>query len=1061
MANLSFTPPQRRGVPGLTLGLTLLCVLSQPLTTAIASAPHTNASASTAASDAPSLRFRKLGPLGNNEPSMLALLQDRQGFVWIGTHSNGLYRYNGYQAVKYAHQQDKPGALPHERVAALFEDGAGRLWAGTSNGLARYNPESNDFTPFVPADGPPNKGIVKTIVGDGKGGMWVGTWGGLQHFDPAAGKFSATYQHDPQQPDSLASNDLNALAVDAQGGVWAGTWPGGLDYLAPGATVFRHYRIDRIDRADQPDTRLNIVRALQFDGQHRLWIGTEAGVVVWDTRQPWAQRRLAASPASRVTGFYIDRDQALWATTLSAGLLRWNEGRQRFDQYQHQPGDPHSLPGNNLRAMMQDRSGMLWVASFTDGISLANLNTAGFRRHVPHRLDNREQAASNALLSMAPAPGGKVWLGSNLGLSLYDPASGTVQQRWQGGPGQTGGGTLRNNILSNNIIYSLYQDAGGGPLWVGTPTGLNRLDQGGVQVVRFGNTASDYINAIAPGKQGVLWLGTGNSLVRYDPRSGRRQLYFNDPADPHSRSVNGTSTVLEDRAGRVWAGSEWNGGGLDMLDPASGRFRHFRHAAGDAASLLDDNVTSLHEDTQGTLWVGTAKGLNQVTVGADGQVTLRAWAQAVHGAKVLALRSDHAGRLWASTIAGLYRIDPASGQSMLYTPSDGLTDGYTINSVASAPDGTLYFGGVHGMTAVTPQAVRSMSVAPQVAITDVTVFNRSLGDSAQDDGIKLEGPLTAPRALTLSSQASVFSIEFAALHYTEPLQNRYAYQLVGFDPDWVYTDAAHRSASYTNLNPGTYTFRVRAANHRGVWSAEAATLSITITPPFWQRWWFRLSAALLVLGALAGAYRWRIRRLQHQQRLLEQLVAARTAQLEESNRKLEALSTTDGLTGVRNRRGFDAALAAEWRRAARTGQTLALMMLDVDHFKKYNDLYGHQAGDTSLRQVAQLITSHGRRTTDLVARYGGEEFVLLSASTNAADAYGTAAAICTELQRLALPHAASPFGVITVSAGVAVLAPNETNSPEALVQLADEALYRAKQKGRNQALLAMDDAEAA
>jgi diguanylate cyclase (GGDEF)-like protein len=1048
MANLYFSPLLRR----CALGASLLFALSLPLTPAIASAQP-----GTAATDAPSLRFRKLGPLGNDEPSMLALLQDRQGFVWIGTHSNGLYRYNGYHAVKFAHQPGKPGALPHDRVAALFQDSQGRLWAGTSNGLARYNPESNDFTSFLPEDGPPNKGIVKNIVSDGKGGMWVGTWGGLQHFDPAAGKFTATYQHHPQDAGSLASNDLNALAVDSNGGLWAGTWPGGLDYLAPGATSFRHYHVDRIDRADKPDTRLNIVRALQFDSQHRLWIGTEAGVVVWDTRQPWEQRRLATSPFSRVTGFYIDRDGVLWATTLSAGLLRWNEGAKRFDQYQHQPADPHSLPGNNLRAMMQDRGGMLWVASFTDGVSLANLNTAGFRRHVPHRLDNRDQAASNALISLAPAPDGKVWLGGNLGLSLYDPVTATVLRRWQGEPGQPG-------KLSNSIVYSLYQEENNGeprgPLWIGTPTGLNRLDQTGVQVIRFGNTASDYINAIAPGKQGLLWLGTGNSLVRYDTRNGQRRVYFNDPADPHSRAVNGTSAVLEDRQGRVWTGSEWNGGGLDMLDPATGRFHHFRHDAGDANSLLDDNVSSLHEDAQGSLWVGTAKGLNQVTAGG-GKITLRSWAQAVNGAKVLALRSDRAGHIWASTITGLYRLDPASGQAMLYTPSDGLTDGYTVNSAASAPDGTLYFGGVHGMTGVSPDVVRSMSVAPQVAITDVTVFNRSLGDSVHDEGIKLEGPLTAPRALTLSSQASVFSIEFAALHYTEPLQNRYAYQLVGFDPDWVTTDAAHRSASYTNLNPGTYTFRVRAANHRGVWSAEPATLSITITPPFWQRWWFRLSAALLVLGGLAGAYRWRIRRLTHQQALLEQLVAARTAQLEESNRKLEALSTTDGLTGVRNRRGFDAALAAEWRRAARTGQTLALIMLDVDHFKKYNDLYGHQAGDACLRRVAELITSHGRRTTDLVARYGGEEFALLSASTNAADAYGTAAAICVELQRLALPHAASPFGVVTISVGVAVLAPGEANSPELLVQRADEALYSAKQKGRNQALLAMDTAEAA
>jgi diguanylate cyclase (GGDEF)-like protein len=212
-----------------------------------------------------------------------------------------------------------------------------------------------------------------------------------------------------------------------------------------------------------------------------------------------------------------------------------------------------------------------------------------------------------------------------------------------------------------------------------------------------------------------------------------------------------------------------------------------------------------------------------------------------------------------------------------------------------------------------------------------------------------------------------------------------------------------------------------------------------------------------VLGGLWSLYHWRIRRLTRHQAELEQLVAARTVQLEESNRKLEALSMTDGLTGVGNRRGFDLALQDEWRRAARTGQPLALSMLDVDYFKKYNDRYGHLAGDATLRTVAELITEHGRRSSDLVARYGGEEFALLSVATPGADAIGVAQAICSELARLKLPHDASPFGHVTISIGVAVLVPTEHSRPEQLVRLADEALYRAKQRGRNQALLAMDE----
>ncbi|QJD89698.1 diguanylate cyclase [Duganella dendranthematis] len=1002
----------------------------------------------TSAAPSPSLRFKKLGPLAGDEPSMLSLIQDRKGFVWVGTHTDGLYRYNGYQAVKYTNNPADPASLPHDRVSAIFEDRQGRIWAATQNGLARFNPDTNNFTTFTSDKAPKNHRIVKNIISDGKDGLWIGTWGGLQHFDPRSGKFDAIYAHSDADPDSLASNDLNALALDAQGGVWIGTWPGGLDYLAPGAKTFRHHQVDP---AAKPDARVNIVRALQFDTTGALWIGTESGIIRWDGKSDWDTRKAIVSPYSRITNFGLDNKGVLWATTLSAGLLRWNEANEAFDQFVHAADDPYSLPGDNLRAVMQDRGGMLWIASFTDGIAMANLSSEGFTRHVPFRIDSRSAPASNALLSLSRAPNGKMWLGGNVGMSLYDPASSKVLRSYHADdkvPGK----------LSHSIVYSMYQDDDGkGPLWLGTSNGLNRLDtpDSPFQAIHFGNTASDYINAIAPGAGGMLWLATGNSLIRYEIKTDVRKIYYNDPQDPSSRSVNGTSAVLEDRQGRVWAGSEWNGGGLDLLDQASGKFRHYRHANQDANSLSDDNIASLHEDAQGRIWVGTSKGLNLVVVKPDGSITFKSYAAAMRAPKILSIQHDHEGKIWCSTITGLYRLEPDSGKVTHFTASDGLTEGFTVNSSALGADGTLFFGGVHGMTAVTPSKVKTSSVPPQVAITDITVFNHSLQNGQPSENVKADGPVTAPTALTLSSQASVFALEFAALHYTEPSGNRYSYQLQGFDRDWVETDAGHRTASYTNLNPGKYIFRVKAANHLGVWNQVPATLNITITPPFWQRWWFRSGLMALVVGSLALAYKVRITRLTRHQAELEQTVAARTVELEESNRKLAALSTTDGLTGVSNRRGFDLALEAEWRRAARTGQTLALSMLDVDYFKKYNDHYGHLAGDAALRTVADLITSHGRRTTDLVARYGGEEFALLAAATDAADAFGVAQDICAELARRALPHEQSPFGIMTISIGVAVMVPTDDTSPQDLVQLADRALYRAKEKGRNMALLAM------
>jgi len=992
------------------------------------------------------LRFKRLGSLDADELSILALMQDRQGFIWIGTHSGGLYRYNGYQAVKYTSSTLDPTSLPHDRVSTLFEDKQGNIWAGTQAGLARYNPKSDDFTRYAPPPGPSAQRIVKSIISDGKDGMWLATWGGLQHFDPASGKFTV-YLHDAREPASLGSNDINAIATDARGGVWAATWPGGLDYLAAGSTSFVHYRVDS---ATSRDPKLNIVRALHFAADQTLWIGTENGVVTWNTARDWDTRARIDSPATRINYLYGDANGTVWAGTLAAGLLRWDKGNSNAIHYVHRANDSNSLPSDHIRAVMHDRSGMLWIGSFTDGISLVNLNSQGFQRFIPFDVEARNLRPDNSLKFIEGAPDGRLWISSNSGLSLFDPANGDVVRTWRAD-------ASRKGTLSNDIVYSLYQQPGG-PLWIGTSAGLNRMDgvDQPLKVISFGSVGSDFINCIAPGKDKTLWLGTGNQVIHYDPAADTWTNYYPNPADPNSRSVNSTNVIAEDRQGRVWMGSEWSGGGLDVLDTATGKFRHLRHQPGNSASLADDNVASVHEDAQGRIWVGTAKGVNQVITGADGSISFRNYLghDSVGAVKILAMRSDRQGMLWLSTANGLVRLDPATGTSARYTSADGLSEGFSVGNAYAAPDGKLYFGGVKGMTGITPDVVRSVSVIPQVAITDIGVFNHSLKSGKAAPGIRLDGGVTAPATLSLSVQQSVFTIEFAALHYTDPGHNTYAYKLDGFDRDWVYTDATRRSATYTNLDPGNYTFQVKAANNQGAWNDTATKLVIEILPPWYATWWFRALMLLLVLTLLTSAYRARVKHLTRRQIQLEAMVAARTHELEESNAKLAELSSTDGLTGIHNRRGFDAALEKEWRRAARNGYPLALAMLDVDHFKAYNDHYGHQAGDQCLRTVADLIATHGRRTSDLVARYGGEEFSLLAPATDADDAMEIARGICEALAALALPHAKSPHGVVTISIGVATAMPDESVSWTTLIEQSDRALYRAKQEGRNRATLA-------
>ncbi len=261
-------------------------------------------------------------------------------------------------------------------------------------------------------------------------------------------------------------------------------------------------------------------------------------------------------------------------------------------------------------------------------------------------------------------------------------------------------------------------------------------------------------------------------------------------------------------------------------------------------------------------------------------------------------------------------------------------------------------------------------------------------------------------------------------------------------------------ATYTNLAPGNYLFRLSASNNKGVPAKADLLLPITITPPLWQTWWFRTGAALLTAALVLALYRWRVRRLTLHARRLEAVVAERTSALEASNRKLAKLSATDALTGIANRRCFDETLAREWRRGARAGELLALAMIDIDHFKAYNDHYGHPAGDACLRQVAQALAGRFQRAGDVLARYGGEEFVLIAPGLGASDALDMGRCMCEVLTALALPHVKSSHGHVSASIGIAVMAPGEGGSAEQLKQAADQALYPAKAQGRNCCVLA-------
>ncbi|SHM73659.1 diguanylate cyclase (GGDEF) domain-containing protein [Duganella sacchari] len=986
------------------------------------------------------LTFEAIESLGSDSQSIISLLQDRQGYIWIGTIEGGLFRYDGRRATRYTNDPANPASLPGGRVSALHSDSQGRIWVGTDEGLARFDPEANSFTRFHPDSKQRNTRIIRRIIGDGAKGLWVATWGGLQHFDIATGSFKL-YQADPAQKDALAYNDVNAIALDPAGGLWAATWPGGLSYLAPGAKGFAHLRLDS---EQNPDPKLNDVRAMRFDQDGRLWMGTDLGLVLWQHGAPWSDRRQLTGPHGRINNINIDSHGNVWVSTRTEGLIRWTRDLQQTQTYNHHAEDNRSLPSNAVNTVMEDRHGTLWVGSFTDGVSRANLGNYGLERIIPRDVAPDSFPSSNFVRSLAAGRDGQIWLGVDDGLVLFDPAQKRIVRRYTANPGQAGS-------LNHNSVYSLYHQPDG-PLWVGTSKGLNRLAPGSERFtsIRFETPADNFVNTMAPGRGKVLWLGTGASLIRYETDTGGMRRYVHDDNDPHSRSVSEASAVLEDSQGRVWVGDFFRGTGLDMMNGSDGRFRHFRHDPGQPRSISSDKITCLYEDMYGTIWIGTTHGLNRMVPGSDGVPEFRQYTGPGDPGPILieSIESDTAGILWVSTVRGLSRLAPSTGHFTHYSADDGLTDGLYQGSSARASDGKLYFGGTTGITAVYPELPLRTPTVPQAAISDIRIYDKSLSNGMRPKDVILEGAVMAPRALTIPWSAAVLTLEFANLHYAAPKRNTYAYWMEGFDGQWMRADATQPVATYTNLDPGSYRFHLRAYTNKGMQSEELV-LPITVTPPFWSTWWFRTGTVLLLSASVVMLYRLRVQALTRRARRLEALVAKRTQELQESNRKLTALSATDGLTGLANRRSFDEALAREWRRAQRAGEPLALAMIDVDCFKLYNDNYGHQAGDTCLRQVARVLDEGVHRATDLAARYGGEEFAFIAPLNSASQAADMAEKIRAALQALKLPHAHAPAGCVTVSIGVASVIPSEDQTPALLLEAADQALYRAKHAGRN------------
>jgi ligand-binding sensor domain-containing protein/signal transduction histidine kinase len=819
---------------------------------------------------------------GLSQNAVLTILQDRRGFVWMGTE-DGLNKYDGYGFEIFKHDNEDPFSISDSLISKLYEDQFGVLWIGTRSGLDRYDPDTNSFSHFQndPADTSSLSGTwVVSIIEDYEGTLWIGTDdGGLSQFDRETNTF-VRFTHNPNDPMSLSDDSVRVIYEDNHDYLWVGT-RNGLNRYNPAEKTFSHFGNDSSGLFNLSE---NNISCILEDSRGILWVATEEAGLYY--KRPSAERfsQLRNNPQDpeslshdRVRSLYEDTIGQLWVGTQN-GLDLLNPTGMDFIHFQHDPGDPQSLSSNSIWSIYQDRSGVLWFGTYGGGVSKYSQYGNQFA-HYQYKSENPNSLSDNMVWALAEDQYGALWIGTfNGGLNRVDPTrmDFTLYQHDPEDP----------SSLSSNDVRAILEDSSGN-LWVGTSGGLDRFDPESGDFIHYrhdpgsaNSLSENRVLTILEDRTGQLWIGTRTGgLNRLDPATSDWTRFQHDQEDDGSLSDNRVWSLYEDQKGAIWVGTL---GGLNMWDESNQRFIRYNNDPDDPLSLSNDSIFSIYEDPTGVLWIGTwGSGLDRF----DRETQNFAHYTEKDGLPnnvIYGIEPDKDGNLWLSTNLGLSKFSPLSETFKNYDVRNGLQNNeFNVGAHASGQSGKLYFGGVQGFNEFFPDQIQDNPIIPPVVITSFAKFNQTV-----------KKDLTDGEEILLSYRDNYISFEFAALDYNAPDKNLYAYMLEGFDRDWIQA-GTRRYTSYTNLQGGDYVFRVKGSNNDSIWNEQGVSVRIKITPPFWKTGWFIGLVVIVASAGLIAGYRIRVRGIEMRSAELENLVDERTQEIEQRTYELETLYRAD------------------------------------------------------------------------------------------------------------------------------------------------------------------------
>ncbi|HYG39633.1 MAG TPA: two-component regulator propeller domain-containing protein [Cytophagales bacterium] len=836
----------------------------------------------------PKIKFKQIGAQqGLSQGHGVSIFQDSEGFMWFGT-MEGLNKYDGYKITVYRNSSKDSALLSNNFITCIYEDREENLWIGTRDGLDRYNRATDKFIHYK--NNPENAGSISNnnihgIYQDRKGNLWIGTnGGGLNLYHPKEDKFT-NYRPDPTNPESISDSFVNCIYEDTKGNLWVGTGRGGLNLFDLSSQSFKSYKKEPGNRSSLSSN--NITMILE-DHEGNLWVSTwGGGLNLFDYKKNkfihyrHSRRDFKSIGSDIIYCILEDSKGNLWVGTENGGLNLFNPDSNGFIRYTHNINDPNSLTSNTVSALHEDKSGTLWVGIHRGGINFFNIDEQKFRHYYQEATTH--SLSDNNVKSFWEDKQGQVWIGTDGGgLNEFNRKTDTFKHF----------GREPNNpkSITSDVILSILEDSQG-YLWLGTWNGgLNKFIPEENNFIHYFNQPGDStsISSNKPGvlledKKGNLWIGTyDGGLNRFDKKSQKFFRFQHDPNKTNSLRSNQVRAIAKDKEGNLWIGTDK---GLDFLDTSTNNFVHFKSDAKLPGSLQGKQINALLADHNDNLWVGTRHGLNFYDRKTK-KFTVFSEKEGLCNNAVQGIVEDERGNLWISTLNGLSKFDPVRKVFKNFNVSDGLQGNeFVQNACLKSKNGELYFGGINGFNVFYPDSIKDNPFIPPVHLTGFELFNKPVIAGGKDS--PLQQSVSQSESITLSYSQSVISFEFVALNYISPEENQYAYQLEGFDEGWNYV-GNHRKATYTNLDPGQYIFKVKASNNDGIWNEQGTSIQLIITPPFWKTKWFLALSIFLTLGLVWVTVKIRTKHITGLNRKLEAKVKERTLQIEEQKQEISS-----------------------------------------------------------------------------------------------------------------------------------------------------------------------------